>query len=141
MTVIRLLRVVIERDIALIISDKTPYIIPYQASNFMKVLPPKSQRSLVKLGSDISVARRKRGFRLQDMSDATGFSIGALRRLEAGHPGSSIGMLCEVMRTLGEDNRLYNLIDISDDATGLDLDVRKLPKRVRPCKGKFKDGF
>ncbi|WP_334147876.1 helix-turn-helix domain-containing protein [Hyphomicrobium sp.] len=90
------------------------------------------QAELRKLGEDIAIARKKRRFTQQRLAEGAGVNVATIRRLESGDGGVSLGVLAMVMLTLGEHNRLANLLDVAKDDIGLTLDVNALPKRVRP---------
>jgi transcriptional regulator with XRE-family HTH domain len=96
-----------------------------------KVASLRAARAVKKLGQDISIARRRRGFSQQRLADGAGIGIATVRRLESGDPGISIGNLSMVLLTLGEVDRLGDLIDLARDDVGLALDLERLPKKVR----------
>ena len=96
-----------------------------------KAYPPSVQRALRNLGRDIRIARKKRRMPVADFAERMGVSQGTLVRLERGEPGVSVGVLAMALLALGESSRLEEILDVSQDDTGLMLDVASLPQRIR----------
>ena len=94
-------------------------------------MTPSVKKSLKKLGYDLRIARKKRRLRLVDLAAAASCSPDTLRRLEAGDPGVSIGVLAMVLLGLDRRSLLGDLLDVSRDAGGLLLEETRLPQRVR----------
>lgn len=95
-----------------------------------QALPLPVKRSLKKLGSDIRIARIKRGFTIQMMAERMGMHRSSYSKIEKGDVVVGIGAYAAVLFILGFGTPLSDLIDISRDDTGLLLDLEKLPKRV-----------
>ena len=93
-------------------------------------MPFSVRRALTKLGTDVSVARRRRAMAVRRVTEAAGISAGTLRRIEKGDPSVSLGALAMVLLSLGEIARLEQLIPPADDGLGLALDINRLPKRI-----------
>ncbi len=89
------------------------------------------QAALTKLGEDIAIARKRRQFTQQRLADGASVNVATIRRLEQGNSGVSLGALAMILLTLGETERLSNLLDMGKDDVGLMLSAQKLPKRVR----------
>ena len=96
-----------------------------------QTLPIPVKRSLKKFGSDIRIARIKRGFTLQMMAERLGIHRTTYAKVEKGDGAVGLGIYAAVLFVLGFRTPLSNLIDMSQDDTGLILDLEKLPKRVR----------
>jgi transcriptional regulator with XRE-family HTH domain len=86
--------------------------------------------SLQKLGLDLQVARKKRRLRLADLAAAASCSMGTVRRLEAGDPGVSIGVLAVVLQQLDSQAFLGDLVRLKDSGEATPRE-KALPKRVR----------
>jgi hypothetical protein len=54
-----------------------------------------------------------------------------LLRIEKGEPGVAMGSYATVLFTLGLADRLGDIADPRNDATGLQLEEEHLPKRIR----------
>jgi transcriptional regulator with XRE-family HTH domain len=94
-------------------------------------LPLSALRALRKLGRDLSLARRKRGISTADMAARMFITRDTLWRLEKGEPSVSVGSLATAAFILGMHNRLADLAAPGTDEIGLDLDEKRLPKRIR----------
>ena len=57
-----------------------------------------------------------------------------LNRVENGDPNVSLGIYATVLFVLGLVDRIADLADARNDATGLQLDEEHLPKRIRTPK-------
>jgi len=87
--------------------------------------------ALVKLGCDLSMARRRRKLTQESMAERIQTSVATLRRLEKGDPRVSIGVIAQAFFVLGEINKITNMLDTATDDMGLALMNEQLPKRVR----------
>lgn len=99
-------------------------------------LPPRIARSLVKLGHDIEIARKKRRLTIASLCERAGISAPLYRRLVSGSPGTSIGAYALVLFALGRGTPFDTLIDVARDDTGLLLEEERLPRRVRVPRNK-----
>jgi len=93
-------------------------------------------QGLIKLGADISVARKRRRMTQQRLADGAGVTVPTIRRLEAGDPGISLATLAMVLIVLGEGTRLGNLLDTSTDDIGLLIENERLPQRIRTVRNR-----
>ena len=105
-------------------------------SSVLDTLPSKVKRSLTSLGGDIAVARRKRGFTVAMMVERMGVSKNTYLRVEKGDPTVTLGVYAMALFVLGFSDALGKMIDPSSDEIGLSLGEERLPKRVRPKKGR-----
>jgi transcriptional regulator with XRE-family HTH domain len=94
-------------------------------------IPLPAAHALRKLGRDLALARRKRGISTEDMAARLFVSRNTLWRLERGDPTIASGTLATAAFVLRLHDRLANLAAPATDALGLDLDERRLPKRIR----------
>ena len=94
-------------------------------------MPLRLRRSLTKFGSDIAMARKKRGLTAAMMAERLGVSKSTYGRVEKGDPSVSIGIFAMALFVLGFQNALGDMLDPSSDDQGLLLDAERLPKRVR----------
>ncbi len=97
-------------------------------------LPSKLRRSLVKLGTDIAAARRKRGLTVMMMAERIGVAKSTYLKVEKGDPAVSMGTYAMALFVLGFGDALGDTVDPRRDDVGLLLDAERLPKRVRPKK-------
>ncbi len=97
-------------------------------------LPSKLRRSLVKLGTDIAAARRKRGLTVMMMAERVGVAKSTYLKVEKGDPSVSMAAYAMALFVLGFGDALGDIVDPRRDDVGLLLDAERLPKRVRPKK-------
>ena len=93
-------------------------------------LPRVARESLVKLGKDIAVARKKRRISTVSMAERAFISRGTLYKVERGEPSVSMGIYATVLAILGLAEGLGNVADRRDDTLGLDIEEDRLPKRI-----------
>ena len=103
----------------------------FMRSSLQDLLPPPTRRALVKLGNDLSTARRKRRFTIAMMVERMGVATNTYRRVEKGDPTVAMGAYAMALLVLGFGNVLGELIDPRRDEVGLQLEEARLPKRVR----------
>lgn len=96
-----------------------------------RLLPLPAAHALLKLGRDLSLARRKRGYSTADMAARLLVSRDTLWRLERGDPSISMGTVATAAFVLQLHDRLANLAAPATDALALSLDEKRLPKRIR----------
>lgn len=94
-------------------------------------LPIPVRRALRNLGEDMKNARRRRRISTALMAERADISRTTLLKIEKGDPGVSLGNYATVLFVLGLVNRLSELVDISQDHLGQDLEDENLPKRIR----------
>lgn len=96
------------------------------------ILPLQVRRSLVKFGTDLSIARRKRRLTIAMMCERLGVSKSTWQRMEKGDPTVSVGAYAQALFALGLGTPFAELADQGNDEQGLLLEAEMLPKRVVP---------
>lgn len=91
----------------------------------LEQLPPSTIAVLQKLGADLAVARLRRRESLRTWAQRLGVTVATLRRLEAGDPTVSIGILATGLWLICRDGELGQLAAPEHDRGALELDVRK----------------
>ena len=102
-----------------------------KSSRALPALPTSLRRALSKLGSDLSVARRRRRLTMALVAERALISRATLARVERGDAGVSIGIYASVLFVLGLGARVGDKADPGTDAVGRSLAAEQLPKRVR----------
>lgn len=97
-------------------------------------IPLPVERAIVKLGRDISLARRRRQLTQASLAERIGASLATVRRLEKGDPRIPLHFMARALHVFGELERLNQLLDTGEDAIGLALMDEQLPQRVRTRK-------
>lgn len=95
-------------------------------------LPRVARQSLVKLGKDIAIARKKRRISTVSMAERAFISRSTLAKIEKGDPTASIGAYLTVLAILGLVEGVGELADRSKDVLGLDIEEDRLPQRIVP---------
>jgi hypothetical protein len=103
-------------------------------SSALDSLPPAVRRSLIKLGADISIARRKRNLTTTMVAERIGAAKSTYLKVQKGDPSVSIGIYAMTLFALGLGGAMGDIVDPGRDDVGLLLDSERLPKRVRPKK-------
>jgi transcriptional regulator with XRE-family HTH domain len=102
-------------------------------------LPIPVQKSLRKMGKNISDARRRRRITMELMAERAGFSRITLTKIEKGEPSVSMGAYASALFVLGLTDHLGQLADASHDIVGREIEEENLPKRVRLPKNALED--
>jgi transcriptional regulator with XRE-family HTH domain len=106
-----------------------------KASRSKTALPLPASRALVRLGEEVSIARRRRRISVALMSERALISRNTLTRVEKGDPTVSMGAYATVLFILGMTDRLGQVADPALDKVGLSLEETRLPKRIRAATG------
>jgi len=99
-------------------------------------LPRAARQALIKLGEDITVARKKRRISTVSMAERAFISRGTLYKVEKGDPSVSMGIYATVLSILGLIDGLGQVADRRNDSLGLDIEEDRLPKKVQPRRRK-----
>lgn len=94
-------------------------------------MPLPVERALVAAGDDLALARRRRGLSTSSMAERAGISKKTLYRLEQGDPGVSWGAVIRVLNILNLLPELNKALNTTNDALGLALMNKAVPKRIR----------
>jgi len=94
-------------------------------------IPLPVERAIRKLGSDLSLARRRRHISQASLAERMGASLSTIRRMENGDMRVPIHFIARALHVFGEIQALERLLDTSNDDIGLTLLNEQLPKRVR----------
>ena len=91
------------------------------------ILLPKMQRQLESVGENIKLARLRRKYTLEQVSERAGISLENLLKIETGSPEITIGMYTLVLRVLNLDKDIYRIAE--DDLLGRKLQDIELLKK------------
>jgi transcriptional regulator with XRE-family HTH domain len=93
-----------------------------------------AQQAIEMLGSNIQIARKRRGWTLEEMAGSMLITRKTLARLEAGDPSVGLSVLGAALHVLGMVNDLQNVAAPDKDAVGSFYEKQRLPLRVRKKK-------
>lgn len=112
--------------------------LPKRAIQSTKILPLPIplpvERAILKLGHDLSLARRRRHISQASLAERIGASLSTIRRIEKGDFRVPIHFIARAMYLFGEIDALAKLMDTAQDDIGLTLMDQQLPQRVRRSK-------
>ncbi len=91
----------------------------------------RTRSSLIKIGLDLSLARRRRHISMQSMAERVGTSVSTLGRIEKGDPTVSWGTVVTAMDILGFEKSLVEVTDSAHDELGLGIMDSNVPQRIR----------
>lgn len=94
-------------------------------------VPQPVERAIRKLGSDLSLARRRRHISQASLAERMGASLSTIRRMEKGDVRVPIHFYARALHVFGELSALEQLLDTANDDIGLTLMDEQLPQRVR----------
>ncbi len=94
-------------------------------------VPRQMLAELKKVGEDIRYARIRRKFTMGDLSKRSGISRSTLDKVEKGSPSVAIGIYARVLFLLGITGTVRQLADLSSDPISRDIEIEKLPQRVK----------
>jgi hypothetical protein len=97
-------------------------------------LPAVVKDQLKKVGHDLALARKRRRTSLREMAARMMVNLKTVQRMEQGDPGVGIGIIASALWVLGMHRRLGELAAPETDATGLQEDIRQLPRDFRKTK-------
>lgn len=95
-----------------------------------KPTPPRVHRAAHELGDHIQTWRKLQGVTAQQLAERANISRDTLRRLETGKPVGS-DVLLNVLRCLGQLDRLVDALDPYETDVGRVRAGETLPQRVR----------
>lgn len=101
-----------------------------RVSKAQTALPLPVKRALRRLGTDISIARRRRKITTTLMAQRAFIDRRSLARVERGDPGVSMAIYATVLFVLGMADRLGELASPANDPVGQMLADEQLPRRV-----------
>jgi DNA-binding XRE family transcriptional regulator len=97
-------------------------------------MPLPVERTLLKLGQDLSLARRRRHISQASLAERIGASLNTVKRMEKGDPRVQLHIIARTLHVFGDLQRLSQLLDTSEDQIGLVLMDEQVPKRIRTRK-------
>jgi transcriptional regulator with XRE-family HTH domain len=102
-----------------------------KASRSYHALPAIVADQLQKLGRDIAVARKRRHLSMSELAERMMVNLKTVQRLEKGDPTVGIGIVAAALWILGMHRRLGDLVAPESDTTGLQEDIKNLPRDFR----------
>jgi transcriptional regulator with XRE-family HTH domain len=107
-----------------------------KATQSVQALPVVTFDQLKKLGRDLAIARKRRRLSLREMAERMMVNPKTVQRMEKGDPAVGIGIVAAALWILGMHRRLGDLVSPETDATGLQEEIRNLPRDFRKTKNR-----
>ena len=98
-------------------------------------IPHAVEAALRRLGSNIAIARKRRGMKQAELAGKTGVTHVTLRRVERGSPTTSIGAYFAAVWALGLETELGDLASPDRDEVGKQRELGRLAQRIRSTAG------
>ncbi len=89
-----------------------------------------SERQLVALGQFFRLARKRRGWRQEDVALRLNISVDTVKRAEKGNKGISIGHVLDLLSLYQRLESFQKVIDANKDLIGISMETQRLPKRI-----------
>ena len=94
-------------------------------------VPLPVERAILKLGNDLSLARRRRRISQASLAERIGASLSTIKRMENGDVRVPLHFIARAIYVFGELDGFSKLLDTARDDIGLTLMDEQLPQRVR----------
>lgn len=89
-----------------------------------------SELQLNKMGDFLRLARKRRGWRQEDVAKRLKVSIDTIKRVEKGSKGVSIGHVLDLLSLYQRLEAFSEVVNPYKDEVGISMDVERSPKRV-----------
>lgn len=100
-------------------------------SSAYNAMPPDAIEALKMLGNRLKKARLRRNESQEMVAKRTGTTRATQKRLESGHPGTTLGVLMNTLYVYGLLDQLDEVADPDKDSVGKALEMNRAPKKSR----------
>jgi len=94
-----------------------------------------------RLGERLSMARKRRRLTLRELASKAGISYDTARAVEAGNLQTGMGAYLAVLWAMGLESEIQAFANPERDEEGKQLELARLPKRVRHAREPLHDEF
>jgi transcriptional regulator with XRE-family HTH domain len=94
-----------------------------------------------RLGERLSMARKRRRLTLRELASKAGISYDTARAVEAGNLQTGMGAYLAVLWAMGLESEIQAFANPERDEEGKQLELARLPKRVRHAREQLHDEF
>jgi transcriptional regulator with XRE-family HTH domain len=102
-----------------------------KSSDHLRFLPQPALIQLAQLGTNLSIARKRRKESLRAWAARMGVSVRTVQRMEAGDPGVGMGIYVTALWAIGRSEALPALADPALDMGALQISLREAVKHGR----------
>jgi transcriptional regulator with XRE-family HTH domain len=92
-------------------------------------------------GERLALARKRRRLTLRELASKAGISYDTARAAEAGNLQTGLGAYLAMLWAMGLESEIQAFIDPQRDDEGKQLELARLPQRVRHPKDQVDDDF
>ena len=89
-----------------------------------------SELQLNKMGDFLRLARKRRGWRQEDVAQRLKVSVDTIKRVEKGSKGVSIGHVLDLLSLYQRLEAFAEVVNPYKDEVGISMDVERSPKRI-----------
>ncbi|MFV2060560.1 MAG: helix-turn-helix domain-containing protein [Gammaproteobacteria bacterium] len=89
-----------------------------------------SEQQLISLGQFLRLARKRRGWRQEDVAQRLSIGIDTVKRAEKGHKGLSIGHVFDLLSLYQRLDSFSEVINPNNDVIGISNEDERLPQRI-----------
>lgn len=93
------------------------------------------------VGERLALARRRRRLTLRELAAKAGISYDTARAAEAGKLQTGLGAYLAMLWAMGLESEIQSLADSERDGEGKQLEVARMPRRVRHAKEQLDGEF
>ena len=94
-----------------------------------------------RIGGRLAMARKRRRLTLRELAAKAGVSYDTARAVEAGNLQTGLGAYLAMLWAMGLESEIQAFADPERDEEGKQLELARLPQRVRHSKERFDDEF
>ncbi len=89
-----------------------------------------SEQQLLALGQFFRLARKRRGWRQEDVAQRLNISVDTVKRAEKGSKGISVGHVLDLLSLYQRLGSFRDIVDPNKDDIGISMETERLPTRV-----------
>ncbi|ASI68659.1 hypothetical protein BA022_08955 [Diaphorobacter nitroreducens] len=94
-----------------------------------------------RIGERLTLARKRRRLTLRDVAAKAGISYDTARAVEAGNLQTGLGAYLAMLWAMGLESEIQAFADPERDEEGKQLEITRLPQRIRHRKENFDGEF
>ena len=87
-----------------------------------------------RIGERLTLARKRRRLTVRELASKAGISYDTARAVEAGNLQTGLGAYLAMLWAMGLECEIQAFVDPERDDEGKQLELTRLPQRVRHCK-------
>ena len=89
-----------------------------------------SELQLAKMSEFLRLARKRRGWRQEDVAQRLKVSVDTVKRVEKGNKGVSIGLILDLLSLYQRLEAFSDVVNPYKDEVGIGMETERSPKRI-----------